>query len=243
MKNEIELEFRLTVGDLDRNDNLSFYTISNLFQEVATVHAEELNVGYNKMKEKNLAWIIARNKITVLRNLNNSKNVKVKSWPHPNGRFDFDRDYLLYDDNDNLVAKGTSKWLVYDLKRKFLCSSKGIMEDVLFKEDKNYETKLDKINYGDLNDYEFIQEYKIQKSDIDHYGHMNNAKYFILMENTLDIENKDIYDVQIDYLNQGYLNDILKIYRKKIGNEYYLIGKNNDIIIFAIKIILMPIDK
>ena len=72
---------------------------------------------------------------------------------------------------------------------------------------------------------------------------MNNAKYFILMENTLDVENKDIYDVQIDYLNQGYLNDILKIYRKNIGNEYYLIGKNNDIIIFAIKIILMPIDK
>ena len=63
MKAEKELEFRLTVGDLDCYDNLTPYAISNLFQEVASLHAEELNVGYEVMKEKGLAWIIARNNI------------------------------------------------------------------------------------------------------------------------------------------------------------------------------------
>lgn len=242
MKNELELEFRLTVGDLDDKDNITFYSIANLFQEAATIHAEELNVGYDKMIEKNLAWIVARNKITIINNIKPSKIVKVKTWPHPNGRFDFDRDYLLLDENNNLIAKGTSKWLVYDLKRNFLCSSKGIMEDVNFKEEKNYSTKFDKINYGDFNDYNYISDYKIQKSDIDHYGHMNNAKYFILMNNALNIDVKNITEVQIDYLNQGYLNDNIKLYQKISNNEYYLIGKKDENIVFAIKVILVPID-
>ena len=51
------------------------------------------------MNAKNLAWIIARNKITIYKNKNIGKIVKVKTWPQPNGRFEFVRDYLLFDEN------------------------------------------------------------------------------------------------------------------------------------------------
>jgi len=172
-----EIEYRLTVGDLDRYDRLTPYSISNLFQEIASIHAEELGCGYDVMIAKNLAWIVARNRITIIDSNKVSKIVKVRTWPHPNGRFDFDRDYLLFDENDNLVAKGTSKWLVYDLKKNFLCSSKGIMEGIDFETNSVYDTKLGKIDYGNPDDYTFIYDHKIMYSDLDHYGHMNNAKY------------------------------------------------------------------
>ena len=70
MKANKTLEFRLTAGDLDVYDHLTPYTISNLFQEAASLHAEELNVGYEVMKEKDLAWIVARNKITIIDTIN-----------------------------------------------------------------------------------------------------------------------------------------------------------------------------
>ena len=82
------LEFRLTVGDKDLYDNITPYCISNLFQEVASLHAIELGVGYEVMNEKKLAWIIARNKITIIDNSKLKDTVKVKTWPLPNGRFE-----------------------------------------------------------------------------------------------------------------------------------------------------------
>ena len=101
---EKKLTFRLTVGDLDRYDRLTCYSISNLFQEIASLHAEELGVGYEVMKEKGLAWIVARNKITIVNSQNVSKVVTVHTWPHPNGRFDFERDYVMYNENNEVIA-------------------------------------------------------------------------------------------------------------------------------------------
>ena len=108
MKANKTLEFRLTAGDLDVYDHLTPYTISNLFQEAASLHAEELNVGYEVMKEKDLAWIVVRNKITIIDPINVGKVVKVNTWPLPNGRFDFDREYLLYNEEGNLIAKNAN---------------------------------------------------------------------------------------------------------------------------------------
>lgn len=230
------LEFRLTAGDLDIYDHLTPYCISNLFQEAASLHAEDLNVGYEVMNEKGLAWIIARNKITIYDPVNIGKVVKVHTWPLPNGRFDFDREYLLYSEEGNLIAKGTSKWLVYNLKRNFLCSSKGIMENVEFETKRNYEEKFDKINYGDINDYSLVLEKKINFSDLDHYGHMNNAKYLVVLMDSLNLSKDEIIEeIQVDYINQGYKDHILNIYLKKEDNQYYLVGKDLDNIIFVIK--------
>lgn len=233
---EKDLEFRLTVGDFDCYDRLTAYSIGNLFQEIAALHAEELGCGYEVMINKDLAWIVARNKITIINQKLVTKNVKVKTWPHPNGRFDFERDYLLYNENNEIIAKGSSKWLVYNLKKNFLCSSKGIMENIDFKEEKLYEEKFDKINYGNLEDYTFALKHQIVFSDLDHYGHMNNAKYLIIMMDALNLkENENIEDLQVDYINQGYLGRVLDIYKKKENDYYYLIGKDEEKIIFAIK--------
>ena len=234
---EKKLTFRLTVGDLDRYDRLTCYSISNLFQEIASLHAEELGVGYEVMKEKGLAWIVARNKITIVNSQNVSKVVTVHTWPHPNGRFDFERDYVMYNENNEVIAKGSSKWLVYDLKRNFLCSSKGIMENIDFKDDKVYLEKFDKIHYGNIDDYSLELTHRISFTDLDHYGHMNNAKYFVIMMDALNLDENDVIEeVQIDYLNQGYLDKSIDVYKKKEEDYYYLVGKDEDKIIFAIKV-------
>ncbi len=229
-----ELTFRLTVLDYDYLDKITFYSISNLFQEIASLHAFELGCGYKVMKEKNLAWIVARSKITLFKQNGFDKEVKVITWPHPNGRFDFDRDYLLLDKNNEIIAKGTSKWLVYNLERNFLCSSKGIMENIEFSNERVYEEKLNKIDYGEIKNYKFIKSHIIEKSDLDHYGHMNNAKYLQLMINSMSVE-KEIIEVQIDYINQGFYNHKIDLYKKIENDNYFLLGMDEEKIIFVIK--------
>ena len=112
----------------------------------------------------------------------------------------------------------------------------GIMEDIEFETKRNYEEKFEKINYGDLNDFSLVYEKKINFSDLDHYGHMNNAKYLVILMDSLNLNKDDlIEEIQVDYINQGYKGHILKVYLKKENNINYLVGKDSDNIIFVIK--------
>ena len=106
------------------------------------------------------------------------------------------------------------------------------MEGLEFNNEKVYDEKIEKINYGNLEDFTLILTHQIQYSDLDHYGH----KYLVLMMNALALkENEEFVEVQVDYINQGYLGRKIDIYKKKVDNIYYLVGKDEDNVIFAIK--------
>jgi acyl-ACP thioesterase len=110
------------------------------------------------------------------------------------------------------------------------------MENIEFDTIKNYNEPFNKINYGDLNEYSFIYDKKIMFSDLDHYGHMNNAKYLVILMDSLNLNKDDlIEEIQVDYINQGYKDHVLKVYLKKENNINYLVGKDLDNIIFVIK--------
>ena len=111
------------------------------------------------------------------------------------------------------------------------------MEGIDFETNSVYDTKLGKIDYGNPDDYTFIYDHKIMYSDLDHYGHMNNAKYLVIMMNALNLdESQMIEDIQVDYINQGYFGKIISVYKKEVENEIYLLGKEEEKIIFAIKV-------
>ena len=110
------------------------------------------------------------------------------------------------------------------------------MEGIEFKEDKAYDDKFDKIEYGSLDEYTFVFTQKIAYTDLDHYNHMNNAKYLLMMMNALRLDENEYFDnIQVDYLNQGYLDHNIDVYKKKVDNVYYLLGKDEEKIIFVIK--------
>ena len=77
---EKELTFRLTIGDMDKYDRITPYSISNMFQEIASLHAEDLGCGYDFMINKSLAWIVVRNRITLYKSKSIGKVVKVKNY-------------------------------------------------------------------------------------------------------------------------------------------------------------------
>jgi acyl-ACP thioesterase len=110
------------------------------------------------------------------------------------------------------------------------------MENIDFKDDKVYLDKFDKIHYGNIDDYSFELTHRVSFTDLDHYGHMNNAKYLVILMDSLNLNKDDlIEEIQVDYINQGYKDHILKVYLKKENNINYLVGKDLDNIIFVIK--------
>ena len=229
----IELKFKTKItlynSYFDFNDRLSTKSILSIFQDVASVHGEELGVGYLAMLEKNLYWVLSRIKIDILKMPQPNQTVIVETWPHEKGRIDFDRDLKILSEDGETLIIGTSKWCVIDTEKRMLQRTDNVNYNGECCPDKNYQAKFDKIT---LPNAELLNKfgYTVRFSDLDHNQHMNNTNYANLVLNA--VEHKEYSHFEINFKNECRLDDEIQVSTCKTNNEEYVVGKNNDQISF-----------
>lgn len=224
-----ECNFRLTTGSFDHYDKIRPYTVLDLFQEIAGTHAEMLNIGFKALYDQDIIWVLARNKYIVERSISVSSNIKVKTWPHPNGRFDFIRDYEIYDEKGNLCIRGTSKWCLVNIKTMRIVPTTYAIIEGEFYPHSAIPGPVEKISYEKDESFSIVDTHIVQASDLDHNGHMNNARYAELLINVLNLKKEEeIISVEMDYLQQLFLHDKIDLCLKRDEKEAILIGEKDN---------------
>lgn len=214
----------------DYNDRLSLKSILNIFQDVASIHAEDIGVGYICMLQKNLYWVLSRIKIDIIKMPEVNQTVIVETWPHEKGRIDFDRDLKICSENGETLIIGTSKWCVIDTVKRNLQRTENINYSGEYYLEKNYVEKFNKI---DLPKTEFNSKlnYTVMYSDLDHNKHMNNTNYANLVFSV--VENKFFNHFEINFNSECLLNDVINICCITENLVEYVVGKINDKICFT----------
>ena len=213
----------------DFNNRLTAKSILNIFQDVASIHGEELGVGYEAMLEKNLYWVLSRIKFDIIKMPEINQTVVVETWPHVKGRIDFDRDMKICSEEGETLIIGTSKWCVIDTVNRMLQRTDNINylgEPCL---DINYEDRFNKImvpSEGLTEKFEYIVKF----SDLDHNEHMNNTNYANLVLNA--IENKKINHFEINFINECKDNELISVSSIKTEKGEFVSGIVNDKIAF-----------
>jgi medium-chain acyl-[acyl-carrier-protein] hydrolase len=216
--------FHLTAGDFDQYMRLKPYTIFNFFQEVASIHAARLNLGYDEMLQKNRAWILLRSKYIILQQPELSSKVLVETWPLPAHKVEYRREFRITDANHNLLVKGTSTWCVVDVVTKRISRDHLLFNGEYYLET-NFDESLEQLPNIDLNQEMWISKHQVRASDIDRYQHMNNAKYSEIVFDALNLSAQEVIkQVQINFINEVKLNETIEIYKTNIGNNYYIVG-------------------
>lgn len=216
--------FHLTTGDLDEFDNIRPYAILDLFQEMAGNHAEEIGVGYEDMLKLGYNWVITKNKYIINKYPFPSEVVKVCTWPIAPGRADFDRAYEIQNQKGEVLIEGKSKWCVIDNKtHKIIRSDKIIFMGNYINKECNIEFERGMLlNQKDL---EFRFDYLVRPSMLDHYHHMNNAKYAEIVLDALELTNEQkIKELQINNFNEVKCGEIIKVYKTIINNIIHIYG-------------------
>lgn len=213
----------------DVNDNLGIKSILNIFQDVASIHAEEIGVGYKAMLDKNLYWVLSRIKLDIIKMPNINQTVVVETWPHIKGKIDFDRDMKVLSEEGEVLIIATSKWCVIDTVNRTLQRTENVNYNGEYCLNVNYEQRFNKIVVPSEQINEKFK-YIVRFSDLDHNKHMNNTNYASLVVNAID--NKNIKHFEINYLNECKLNDEIDIFSINTEQGEYIIGKNNDVVVF-----------
>ncbi len=216
-----EKEYLLRVSDFDKNDDLKPSAILDMFQSVAEEHARILKIGYKELMAKDCVWVLLRTKYDVLKPVGfGTEKVIVKTWPHPQGKGDYDRDYAIYSIDGKLLIKGSSKWCIINyVTRRLTFGSKveyPTGED--FCPIVNYQDGLKKIPDFSTDGAKVFNGFA-GDSALDHNGHVNNVKYSDFILDAISLKNEKVTSFEINYLNELSLGEYSVVYVKDGDNR------------------------
>ncbi len=171
-----EEKFKIRASEVDINREATLPALCNLLQEIAGNHARELQFDIMDLQENHLTWVLHRLKVEIERYPHWRETIKIQTWPSGSDGLRAHRDFLILDDEDNVIGKSLSYWLILDLEsrrptripKEILRYTPADTDHVLPVTDENF-SKVEQANRS--------QSFQVRKTDLDLNRHVNNVRY------------------------------------------------------------------
>ena len=217
---------------VDTNSRASLVALCQLMQESAWKHADNLELGFSHLKEKNLIWVLFRQLIRIFSYPKWGETVEVHTWPTGRDRLFFYRDFRILDHTGSIAAEATSAWFVIDLaNRKPKKTAHYYQLQLPEGVEPVFPNRLDKLEPLDREDY--TKMIQVSYGDLDMHEHVNNVRYLEWILNFLPFEfltTHTLKEIEINYLAEAsYKDEILVSYEKKESTDFFhKIRRNRD---------------
>jgi medium-chain acyl-[acyl-carrier-protein] hydrolase len=225
-------KFDITFSDIDENNKLSNKGILRIMQEIAGLHSSSLGYGLNDAPKTGFAWLLLNWKLKVFSRPKWEGTLTVNTWSKSMNPLFAYRDIEIFDDKNNLVAVGSSKWILFDINKQSLCKIPNEVKEKFPSVDKSvFEEKfVEKLKEPENSN--FIYEYTIQRRDIDTNHHVNNLNYLDYAYQALPeavYSNTNFSNVEIMYKHEAKLGDTISIFCSNTEkNEHVITIKDEE---------------
>ena len=225
--------FNVRYCDVDFRDELKPSTVLAYLEEAACYSADERGFGYQYIHPRGLAFVVSNVCCEFLKPVRLfDKDVHVRTWPLPPSYVVFQREYQLCV-GDEVAVNASSRWCLLDLANGKIAPSKRIegQDYSTYNTDRALEVKQWKIPSFSIEDEQPCFSIKIANSEYDHNLHVNNTKYADYCFNVFTLSELRAWSLKsfaISYVKQCFEGDVLRFYRKEVGENVYLVQGVND---------------
>ena len=192
--------------------------ILDLFQTVAGMHAATLGVSMTDLMDVGRCWVLESVVYESILPIPSHSLVSVKTRFHKPGRLFCGRDYSICDQSGVELVRGTSRWLVIDVKTR-----KPVLDAIDYGCDGS-----DERNFAEHNKIRLSFEnaattgtFTVGKSSSDIVGHMNNTRYADVIFELFPIALKKL---QIDYVKECKEGETLDVKSLGDGDKIFVEG-------------------
>ena len=229
--------YRLRVSDYTCHDTLAPFAVLDIFQDIAGKHANTYGMSFEELLNQNMIWVLLRVKYKVVKSIPLYSKVNAVTWPKKKGLVDFDREFQILSEENEVMVNGISKWVVVNSQTRKIIPAKHIEYKASIPEDSLFD-KFDKIKDFDitgLNRY----DYNVEFCDLDHNGHVNNAKYAVMVLNALKLTKEEIIDeFEINFVHEVRGQKQISLFYYKEDNNYFIKAICEENTVFLCKLIL-----
>lgn len=205
-----------TVGSFDFAERIKPSAVMEYFQDTATAHASEIGIGFEEMKAQNLCWVLNRVSAEIDAMPTLGEEICITTYPHKPGLVDAVRDYYITDTAGKSLIRGTSRWCVLDIRNKAVrrCSPLFRYSDDCYNPEyavENGNPQLPDVNTLSQEVLPHVSG-RVQITELDRNGHMNNAKYADIVVNSCEYAYYATHTIKAFDFN--FLSEM------RIGDEY-----------------------
>ncbi|SHG47555.1 acyl-[acyl-carrier-protein] thioesterase [Ornithinibacillus halophilus] len=226
--------YHIDLSDVDFTKRLKLSSLFSHFQDVASLAAADLGFGIDLLEEKyDLAWILMKIRVDILRNPELDEEVIIETWPQEPKKIEFERDYIVRDIEGNPIVRAVSTWVIMDLKERKLRRSNTVpIQYQAVNPERALDVKLGKIKGFD--NLEEAYQKVIGYSDVDFNGHLNNSRYVDYIMDCFDIEehkNYEVKSIEVHFSKEALPGETLSLQKDISQSEtgqVYIEGQNED---------------
>lgn len=228
------VEFFIKGTDCDINDDILLNNLFGYMQESADISSKEMGLDALYLNQHNWCWLIISNALEITRLPRWRETIRIETWSTGIDKFFFGREYEIYNQNDEILCKASSVWIIADMishhpvipsRYKELSFDSFVMDD---KKAMGYQypARIKATDIKEISTEPILTKFA-DYSELDRNHHVNNTRYLAWFEDALHLEGIDIRDV--NNLSVYYMAEI------KPGTKVniYLVKSNNDIRVYG----------
>ena len=229
-------EKTIPFSGVDQSDALTIASTFDFFQEAAINHAEILGAGRDLLKQSGQGWILSRLSVFINRRPRYGEKILVRTWPRGSQKLFAIRDYDIHYSDDvpdsdagpgsSALVRGRSAWLIVDLEKRRPLRPQLVTEKLPDNEGINALSETNPESNDPppsltaasvVSGKEPNQSVprRASYSDIDYYGHVNNARYIQWIQDLMEpeiLEKAKQIRLDINYLSEVRHGDIINLF-------------------------------
>jgi acyl-ACP thioesterase len=237
MENRFINKMQIRVDEVDVFNRMRIDSILKYFQEAATIHAQMLGNGREDLVKHDSFWVLSRISLRILVYPTYEQEIILSTWPSPNLKFMFPRNYLLTNVKDEPLIEATSIWTIMNIKSRSVNFSPSFIHfDIDYYNQESITTI--KVTFDETIKYQSVT-HKILYSDLDINQHVNNVSYLRWAYDLMRIDylrNHIAKQIDINYLNELTADSQLQLDYYFDEQQLVVRGVSNQVNCFVTKI-------
>ena len=184
---------RIRLFDVSPHQTASIRSIANYMQDAADENARRLGFSYAQLPEGR-AWVMIRTHIEMQRYPNWFESFQIETWPSGTDRYLAFREFILTDEADHVIGRGSTHWIMLDLEKRKPGRVPESFADLKWPDRPRNFTDLPRLEPLERVDFEtsFVARY----DDQDVMGHTNNAVYISWVAEAVPAEYLHTHELQ-----------------------------------------------
>ena len=224
-------QFKIGLKNIGKNNEITNKGLLECLENIAAYHSDSVGYGINTTNKTHLTWVLLDWKVKVIKRPKYGQVLDIHTWSRYIVKCYAYRDFEVYDDNGELCAIASSKWLLIDTQKGKITKVEETMAEKYHAEPKSVfgEVEIEKMKLPE--EFENTISYQIKRRDIDIIGHVHNLYYLDLAYETLP---KEVYEqrpfnyIRIMYKKEIKLGEIVICKYAKMENENVVVIESQD---------------
>ncbi len=203
-------EFLVSSFLVNPQKRLGIYSLLNLLQDAAWIHATQLGHGYESLQSKN-AFVLTRQKVLMDAWPHWGDNITIRTWVRPlQGPFAI-RDFEILH-KDKIIGSCSTSWILMNLETRTAVLS--ALDVKPFDARTDYRIPYDAGKISIKTPLELRAGFEVRNSDLDMNEHVNNTRYVQWILDSIPGEwhqKFHLMSYEVNFLAEAHAGDKIEI--------------------------------